>query len=306
MSSTRLIKRRIKSAQNISQITKAMEMVSASKMKRAQQQALASRPYSEKMAAIIASIAAAARANYDHFLLSDPRLRWNTQEEFNTLVIVLSTDKSLCGGLNTNLFRGLEDWLKSAPTNLKLPAKNKISFITVGKKAKEHILKTQKNLLAEFPQLGDKPRLTDVLPLTQLVMDGFASHQFQMIFVVYMEFISTIAQKLAVKQLLPIDPLTLTAPGQTPAQDYGGQYLFEPSAGQIFSQLLPRYIELQLYHIVIEALASEHSARMVAMSAASDNAADIVSDLTLEFNQARQTKITNELLDVTRARMALA
>jgi len=133
MSSTRLIKRRIKSAQNISQITKAMEMVSASKMKRAQQQALASRPYSEKMAAIIASIAAAARANYDHFLLSDPRLRWNTQEEFNTLVIVLSTDKSLCGGLNTNLFRGLEDWLKSAPTNLKLPAKNKISFITVGK-----------------------------------------------------------------------------------------------------------------------------------------------------------------------------
>jgi len=213
----------------------------------------------------------------------------------------LSTDKSLCGGLNSNLFRGLETWLKDLKSAYRLPANTKFSFITVGKKAKEHILKSNRFLSAEFGQFGDKPKFSDILPISKMIIAGFAADEFQMAFMVYMEFISTISQKLAVKQLLPIRAEEITA--QT--DELSTDYLFEPRAEAIFSKLLPQYIELQLYHVLLESVASEHSARMVAMKNANDNALDIVSELTLEYNQARQTKITNELLDVVSARLAL-
>lgn len=315
MSSIRLIKRRIKSSKNIAQITKAMEMVSASKMKRAQQMALASRPYSEKMAEIISQLSQKAQEQIDHFLLKDPRQNWPEEQEFNILILLLSTDKSLCGGLNTNLFRGLEDWLKALQQDFKLPPKTKLSFITVGKKAKEHILKTNRFLLAEFPQFGDRPHFQDILPISRMVTEGFKKTELQMAFMAYMEFVSTISQKLAVKQLLPIEAgqfqlkeaeaAEADTLKQTEKEAGSGDYIFEPRPEKIFDHLLPQYIELQLYHILLESLASEHSARMVAMKNANENALDIVYQLTLEGNQARQNKITNELLDVIGARMAL-
>jgi len=307
MSSTRLIKRRIKSSKNIAQITKAMEMVSASKMKQAQIMALSSRPYTEKMYQVITSLSSKAQHHIDHFLLKDPRLNWPEDKKFNVLIILLSTDKSLCGGLNTNLFRGLENWLKQMKTELKLPPKTKLNFITIGKKAKEHILKSNRFLLAEFPQFGDKPHFKDILPISKMIIDGFKKGEFQMAFLSFMEFISTISQQLKVKQLLPIraseisvDTSDEDAPTLMPTD-----YIFEPSPMEIFNHLLPQYIELQLYHVLLESLASEHSARMVAMKSANENALDIVKDLTLEYNQVRQSKITNELLDVIGARMAL-
>ena len=313
MSSTRLIKRRIRSSKNIAQITKAMEMVSASKMKRAQEMALSSRPYSEKMAAIISQLSQKAQEQINHFLLKDPRQNWQPEDEFKVLIILLSTDKSLCGGLNTNLFRGLENWLKSLKQDLKLPPKTKLSFITVGKKAKEHILKTNRFLLAEFSQFGDRPHFQDILPISHMVIKGFQKGELQMAFMAYMEFISTISQKLAVKQLLPIEAgqfqlkeaETDTLKQTEEEKEDSGDYIFEPKPEKIFDHLLPQYIELQLYHILLESLASEHSARMVAMKNANENALDIVYQLTLEYNQARQDKITNELLDVIGARMAL-
>ncbi len=301
MSSVKLIKRRIRSSKNIAQITKAMEMVSASKMRRAQELALSSRPYSEKMVEIITALALRAKDQLDHFLLKDPRINWAPEKQFNVLILLLSTDKSLCGGLNSNLFRGLETWLKDLKSAYRLPANTKFSFITVGKKAKEHILKSNRFLSAEFGQFGDKPKFSDILPISKMIIAGFAADEFQMAFMVYMEFISTISQKLAVKQLLPIRAEEITA--QT--DELSTDYLFEPRAEAIFSKLLPQYIELQLYHVLLESVASEHSARMVAMKNANDNALDIVSELTLEYNQARQTKITNELLDVVSARLAL-
>lgn len=310
MSSTRIIKRRIKSSKNIAQITKAMEMVSASKMKTAQTQALSSRPYSEKMADIITALAKTAQDHVDHFLLKDPRTHWDSTNQFNVLIVLLSTDKSLCGGLNSNLFRGLESWLKEFKNKYKLPKKTKLSFITVGKKAKEHVLKTNRYLEAEFPTMGDKPHFQDIVPVSRLVIDGFQKHQFQMAFTAYMEFVSTISQKLKVKQLLPIETESIELEASAddsppPVEEFQGDYIFEPEPNSIFKDLLPQYIELQLYHVLLESIASEHSARMVAMKNANENALDIVSDLTLEFNQARQTKITNELLDVVGARMAL-
>lgn len=303
MSSIRNIKRRIKSAKNISQITKAMEMVSASKMKRAQLMTLSSRPYSQKMTDIINALAQAAQKQVDHFLLNDPRVNWPEAAEFNLLILVLSTDKSLCGGLNTNLFRGLEIWLKNLTANYTLPAKTKLHFITVGKKAKEHIIKTNRYLVAEFPQLGDRPRFQDIIPISKMVIDGFEQKKYQMAFMVYMEFISTISQKLAVQQLLPIEASQIRLATETVRLQ--GDYIFEPKPADIFATLLPQYIELRLYHVLLESIASEHSARMVAMKNANENAKDIVSDLTLQSNQLRQTKITNELLDVIGARMTL-
>jgi len=310
MSSTRQIKRRIKSSKNIAQITKAMEMVSASKMKRAQEMTLSSRPYSEKMADIITALVQKAKDQVDHFLLNDPRDNWKENQEFNILIILLSTDKSLCGGLNSNLFRGLENWLKDFKETYKLPPKFKLSFITIGKKAKEHVLKTNKFLIAEFPQLGDKPRFEDILPISKIVIDSFKKNEYQMIFMSYMQFISTISQKLAINQLLPIETKIIAKQAFSddsppPIEEYKGDYLFEPKPEEIFKDLLPQYIELQLYHVLLESIASEHSARMVAMKNANENALDIVAELTLQFNQARQTKITNELLDVIGARMAL-
>lgn len=307
MTSTRLIKRRIKSAQNIAQITKAMEMVAASKMKRAQEMALSSRPYSEKMNEIITSLARKAKEEIDHPLLKDPRSKWPAEKQFNVLIILLSTDKSLCGGLNTNLFRGLEKWLKTLPEKFSLPPKTKLTFITVGKKAKEHALKSNQFLLAEFSQLGDRPHFQDILPLSKIILDGFQSQEFQMVFAIYMKFVSTISQQLAVNQLLPIETakIELEAAESETVEEYLGEYLFEPTPEEIFQELLPQYIELQLYHILLESIASEHSARMVAMKNAHDNSLDIVSDLTLQYNQVRQAKITNELLDVISARMTL-
>ena len=301
MSSVKLIKRRIRSSKNIAQITKAMEMVSASKMRRAQELALSSRPYSEKMVEIITALALKAQNQLDHFLLKDPRPNWPEDRPFNLLILLLSTDKSLCGGLNSNLFRGLEFWLKNLKISYNLPANTKLTFITIGRKAKEHILKSGRLLLAEFGQFGDKPKFLDILPISKMVIDGFKKDDFQMSFMAYMEFISTISQKLSVKQLLPIRAEEITVQTEETTTDY----LFEPEAEEIFSKLLPQYIELQLYHVLLESVASEHSARMVAMKNANDNALEIVDELTLEYNQARQTKITNELLDVISARMAL-
>lgn len=301
MSSVKLIKRRIRSSKNIAQITKAMEMVSASKMRRAQEMALSSRPYSEKMVDIITALALKANYQLNHFLLKDPRLNWSEDKPFNVMILLLSTDKSLCGGLNSNLLRGLESWLKDLKSVFRLPSNFQLKFVTLGKKAKEHILKSSRQLTAEFGQFGDKPKFSDILPISKMIIEGFEANEFQMAFMVYMEFISTISQKLAVKQLLPIRSEEITSE----TAEFTTDYLFEPKAEEIFSKLLPQYIELQLYHVLLESVASEHSARMVAMKNANENALDIVHELTLEYNQARQSKITNELLDVVGARMAL-
>ena len=223
-------------------------MVSAAKMKRAQSLAVNSRPYTEKMYQVITSLSAKAKNQTEHWLFRDPRLNWDSKNQFSVLIVLFSTDKSLCGGLNTNLFRGLERWLNHLNPELDLPAKTSLTFVTIGRKAKEHVLRTGRTLLAEFSTMGDRPRFSDILPLSHLV---------------------------------------------------------SAEANSIFEALLPQYVELQLYHTLLESLASEHSARMVAMKNAHDNAIEVVDQLTLEYNQARQGRITGELLDVISSRMVL-
>lgn len=310
MSSTKSIKRRIKSATNISKITKAMEMVAASKMRRAQEMALSSRPYTEKMREILTDIVEIMKQDVSHFLLESPKPIKGIPKK--NLVIVLSSDKGLCGGLNSNLYRGLESWQADLLEKNPDLIDTRFEFITVGRKAKEHIMKTHRFLLAEFPSHGDKPRYRDIIPLYDTVYSGFEKGEYQKVYIVFMEFISTIVQRLSVRQLLPIQKDAINEAFEeimleekSVKFDFHKDYIFEPDVESVFNQLLPKYLGLYMYHIILESIASEHSARMVAMKGAHDNATDVVKDLSLEYNQLRQQKITSELLDSISARMVM-
>jgi len=188
----------------------------------------------------------------------------------------------------------------------------RFEFVTVGKKAKEHIMKTQRFLLAEFPSHGDKPRYRDTIPLYDTIYNSFENNEYQKVYIVFMEFISTIVQRLSVRQLLPIQKEEINETFEQIMLEeksvkfkFSKDYIFEPDVETVFNQLLPKYLGLYLYHIILESIASEHSARMVAMKSAHDNATDVVKDLSLEYNQLRQQKITNELLDSISARMIM-
>jgi F-type H+-transporting ATPase subunit gamma len=292
MANTQSLKRRIKSAGNIKQITKAMEMVSASKMRRAQSQAIASRPYSRKLESTLNSIAALTAGSYTHPLLSEP-------ETGEDIVLLISTDKSLAGSLNTNLFRGAQEYIEDT-------FDQKPKLLIVGQKARQFAYSYDYSLYAEFSQLPDPISYADSLPVSNLVLDGFIQARFKSVHIIYMDFVSTLVQKVRPFRLLPlstewssiIDEPAQAVDAVTPEKS---SYVFEPSAEAILNWLLPYYVELSIYQLLLEAKASEHSARMVSMKNASENASDIISELTLAFNKARQASITAELLDNTTA-----
>lgn len=287
MSNVQHLNRRIKTAKNIKQITKAMEMVAASKMRRAQTQALASRPYSRKMQTTLTTIAALSGES-KHPLLE-------SHQEGADVIILVSTDKSLAGSLNTNLFRGTADYIKNQYNG-------RPEFIIVGQKARQFVRSQNYNLIAEFTNIPDPVTYADSLPLSKMVIEGFVKKEYKNIHLVYMDFISTLVQEIRGFQLLPLstdwesivetpeEALEVAKPDKT-------IYVFEPSSEKILNWLLPYYIELIMYQVLVESRASEHSARMVAMKNASENATDIIGDLTLSYNKARQSSITSELLD---------
>lgn len=294
MANTRLIKRRIKTTKNIHQITKAMEMVAASKMRRAQEQATASKPYSGKLQETLRRIAQTGSSLWQ----IHPLLRKNTVGKH--VVLLVSSDKGLTGGLATNLFRGTEDFKFSHPE-----INGGFEFIVVGRKAREYALKTGATITAEFSNLPERLHFTDSLPISRLILDGYKTKKFRKVTIIYMDFISTLIQKVSVNQLLPIEiaPEILAKPEEVIERDVAAHYdyVFEPSPKEILQWLLPYYIEIEIYQTLLEAKASEHSARMVAMKNASDNAKEIMGDLTLEYNKSRQASITSELLDIITA-----
>ena len=284
MSNLKRINRRIKTAKNISKITRAMEMVAASKMRRAQDRALSSRPYTERLHQILSSLQGRV----------DPKLHPLLQDkpQGKTMIILLTTDKGLCGPYNSNLFRSLETWV-TAKNDLD------INFVAVGKRGSAYLVKTERQLVADFPAFADRFAYEDTLTISQMALDGFLTGDIKEVWLGYMRFVNTLTQQPHFTKLLPITHLF------DQADTSPGEYLFEPSTEAILNWLLPYYVELQIYQAVLNALASEHSARMVTMKSAHDNATDIVSGLTLDYNRARQSKITNELLDVITARTAL-
>ena len=263
--------------ENTAKITKAMSTIAASKMRRAQQMALRGRPYADRMRALLADLAAQPHDEEDiHPLLRRRDVR-------NTGVVLITPDRGLTGGLNININRQAAQFI--------LGQSGHVSVIAAGKKGRDFMVRGGQNVKAVFIEMGDRPALTDVTPIARLIIDDYAQEAIDAAYVVYARFLSTTAQRPAVAPLLPVVPADLR-----PQEAVG--YIYEPTSDMVLSALLPRFVEMQIYHAVLEGIASEQSARMVAMRNATDNANEMVIDLTLEMNKARQESITNELLDI--------
>ncbi|MCL5675577.1 MAG: ATP synthase F1 subunit gamma [Patescibacteria group bacterium] len=285
MISTRLIKKRIKSASNIAQITKAMEMVAASKMKKAQNLAISGKPYAQKIYQAVFELAKRCDP------LLHPLLTRNVFSS-KTLVVFISTNKGMCGGLNTNLFRAFLKWFNDFKD---------LDFITAGKKAETFVVRAKGNLTASFT--SGHSYLEHAPAIISLVTEGFINNKYKNVIIVYNDFISALHQEPVKKQLLP---LGIMIEDKTSWEEgHFSEFLVEPSYDKLLDALLPHYLENQLREAMIEAEASEHSARMLAMKNATDNAGDLMKELTLEYNKARQEKITYEIADMVTARMAV-
>ncbi len=289
MSNIHQLKRRISTAQNISKITKAMEMVAASKMKKAQDQALASRPYAESLFNSLKMLAGKTDSSL-HPLLSH-------HETGKDVALIISTDKGLCGSLNTNLFKALSHWkqLQEQPI-----------VIAIGKKAVKYARTYGYELEAQFTEIPDQVSVNDLLPISTLIIDGFLKKEFRSVTLIYTDFINTLTQTTAVAKLLPLETPSSHADDPTDIEPMEAAYVFEPSPKVILDELLPYYVENAIYQSLLEAKASEQSARMVAMKNASENANELMSELELMFNKTRQESITNELLEITTATLTLS
>jgi F-type H+-transporting ATPase subunit gamma len=291
---TRDIRRRIKSVKNTSQITKAMQMVAASKMRKAQQRALNGRPYAQVLAKILAALSQAGGTTELHPLLEERK------EVKKELVLVISTDKGLCGALNTNLFRELS---KLDPA--------KTVFVAVGRKAAQFLGRLKRDFLAEF-ELKEAFTFLESKQASKFCVEKFIAGDVDKVTVAYTDFVNTLRQEPTLRTILPVTSFDLTElegggeqAKKIEAAAGAADYLFEPSAGGVLEHLVPHFVHFQVYQMVLESRASEHSARMVAMKSATDNAKQLIKDLTLEYNKIRQASITTELLEITTAQMAL-
>ena len=297
MPSTREIRRRIRSVKNISQVTRAMQMVAASKMRRAQEQVLATRPYSEKAWEILSNLAAQRAVDETvHPLLQ-------VREEVQTVgMVFITADKGLCGSYNHNMIQLAWRFIEG----LSQP----VELVTVGRRGRDAMWRAGQTIVAEFSDLPPAPKLLDITPIARTVIDGFVSGQYDAVYLAHTDFINTLQQRPAIWQLLPIRPLEL---GVTPLTEHRSagegmattEYIYEPDPRTILDTVLPRFTELQIYQAILEALASEHSARMVAMRNATENANELLADLTLTYNRARQEAITKEMLDIAGGAEAL-
>ncbi len=276
MASQRDIRRRIGSVKNIKQITRAMQFVAASKLKRAQDATLAARPYSEKLDEVLADLAAVLTGD-DHPLLAD-------RATGKRLIVLITTDRPLSGPLNTNIVRFVARDIVDNPGDL--------AVITVGRKGRDAMRRAHVPLEAHFATLGDRPSFADVLPLARLVTDDFLAGTYGRVDIVYSHWVSTLVQRPTLVTILPVRPADDTE--GIP----GNQFIFEPSASAVLEQLLPRYVATRIFQAVLEAKASEESSRMVAMKNATENAEELIEDLTLSYNKVRQANITREMIEI--------
>lgn len=281
----RAIRRRIRGVQNTAKITRAMEMVAASRMRRAQERGLAGRPYAEKIQQVISDLAALSEAGGPvHPLLQ-------RRPASKVAVIHITPDRGLCGGLNANLNRLAGSFI--------LEQKVPVTIIAVGRKGLDFMRRYGRDICAQFTHLGDRPGLLDTLPISRIIIDEYSKGWFDLVYVVYAQFVSTMFQRPVLKQLLPVEPASIP-------REQNVDYIYEPGPDAVLGALLPRFVEMQVYHAILESIASEQSARMVAMKNATDNAKELITDLTLLYNKARQEAITKEILDIAGGAAALA
>jgi len=284
MASIQVLRRRIRSIQGTTKIVRAMEMVATAKMRRTQQQALAGRPYTEKIRQVIANIAIEPGVSGKTLPLLEKR------EVKKIAVLHIGTDRGLCGGLNTNLNRLLAEFI--------LKQTVPVTVITIGRKARGFARIAKLDVRAEFSGISDRATMQETLPISRVVIDDYSNGEVDLVYLAYPRFISTVVQKPTIDALLPIEPATLP-PGQI------AEYIYEPGPLSVLNELLPRFVEMEIYHAVLELIASEQSARMVAMRNAGDNAEDLTKDLTLSLNKVRQEMITKEICDISGGAEAL-
>src|SRR5256714_10774477 len=288
MANTQDIRRRIKSIRNTAQITKAMQMVAASKMRKAQQHALAGRPYAALMNKVLVSLKSRTDPLFHPLLQIRP-----TRKE---LVLIVSTDKGLAGALNTNLMR------EAAAFDAE-----KTVYVVVGRKARQFLARSKRQMLADF-ELKDAPTILETKAATKFCIEKFLSGEVDKVTVLYTHFINTINQRPIAQTLLPISPLAFGAAqdGAAPNEstiDPMLAYIFEPSAEAVLDFMFPYYVQYQVFQMILDARASEHSARMVAMKNATDNANQFIKDLKLEYNKTRQASISTELLEISTSQL---
>jgi F-type H+-transporting ATPase subunit gamma len=280
MANLRDIRRRIKSVKNTAQITRAMQLVAAAKMKKAQDQALAGRDYATQLNGVLQDICEGF-SETSHPLLEK-------REGNRELVLVISTDKGLCGPLNTNLSRKLRDAVSPDA-----------DYVTVGRKLRIMLEKLGKEIIADF-SVKDPVPFADARAIAKLLAKQFLDGKYDKVSIAYTKFVNTLSQTPEIVQLLPVEPPT----GYADATDTN-EYLFEPTTEEVLGAILPLYVNFRVFQALVESRASEHSARMVAMKAATDNAKKFIKELTLEYNKLRQGAITAELLEITTAMKAM-
>lgn len=282
MPTLRQIQRRIRSIQSTAKTTRAMSLVAGSKMRRAQQMALAHRPYADQLrwmlADVVESIGASGEAEGEAL---HPLLQRRAVETHG--LVLITPDRGLCGGLNTNLLRRAGAYIAGHPA---------VKLVCVGRKGYDFFRRTRTEIIGSFTRLGDYPSYDDVRPISRLVMDAYAAGEVDNVIIVYPRFLNTVVQRPELQELLPATP---PEDEEVKAVDY----IYEPDAADVLDSLMPRYVEIQVYRAVLELAASEQSARMVAMRNATDAAEEIIRELTLERNKVRQEQITKELLDIT-------
>jgi len=287
--STREIRRRIRSVRNLAQITRAMEMVSASKMRRAQRNVLATRPYADRLRDVMSSLTARSSGSRKGTLLE-------VRPEVKSVALILITpDRGLAGSLVANILRRTARFI--------LDEREKghtVKVMAIGKKGRDFLTRSGQDLTAEVTKLGDYPKLVDVLGVATNVIEGFLKGEFDEAYVVYSQFVNTLVQRPAVRRILPVEAESSGDAAK------GSEFNFEPDQDIVLKELLPRFAEVQIYQSVLESIASEHSARMVAMRNATDNAKELRRELTLTYNKTRQANITKEVSEIASGAAALA
>ncbi len=299
MASTREIRKRIRSVKNIAQITRALEASSASRVRRAQARVLASRAFAEKAWEILLNVQNAGGQGAALHPLLTPR-----DEIRKIKVVLITSDRGLAGAFNTNIIRVARRFAE----RLKMP----VEWVAVGRKGRDSLIRAGQPLAAEFSDISQEPSLATIMPIARLVMDDFLAGNVDEVFVAYTDYVNTLTQRPVVSRLLPLipyqteDQVAAEYIKNAPQVSTGGRdYEYEPNPAAILDEIVPRFTQLQLYQALLESQASEHSARMVAMRNASDNAAGLIEDLTLVYNKARQAGITNEILDIVGGAQAL-
>lgn len=288
MPSTREIRRRIRSVRNLAQITRAMEMVSASRLRRAQRNVLATRPYADRFLDVMSELVGRAGASSRGTLLE---VRPNVR---SIAVIVVTPDRGLAGSLVSNVLRRVGRFVLDERKR----GRN-VDVLAIGKKGRDFLVRNGQNLVAEVTKLGDYPRIADILGVATVAIDGFREGRYDEVYVIYSEFVNTLIQRPTLKRLIPVEPPS--EQGQTRFD-----YNYEPDKDEVLRAMLPRFVEVQMYQAILEAIASEHSARMVAMRNATDNAKDLRRDLTLSLNKTRQANITKEVSEIAAGAAALS